>query len=1428
MKPCLLSLLLICTLCLRTLAVNLTVDAAQTFQTMDGFGVNVNSLSWDDGELRPALDKLVDDLSATMYRVILDEMDWEAVNDNADPNSFNWTYYNAIYGGPKFQELWSTLRYLNSKGIESGLMLNFMGKGPDWIGPASTVSVSMEDEFVETIASAVYYARNSAGVRFTLLAPMNEPDWDGIEGPLVDPVQYTRILAKLAARLEDIGLGDIRFVGPDGARTIADLQNFGGAMLGNSSVMAKMAKWAIHSYGPSVSGASAFIAGTPFPNLRFWVTETARFEDALAQLGDGPSATLVWDGFDAVCNHAIRAGRGTVPHNDLGNGPTLLAYDTGTRLFTPRREFYEYAQLFKFVAPGAVRIGGTDNDGNLTVSAFRHPATGRVTIIGRNSGSGTITVNGTLTNLPAAVSTFESYRTNLSSNLQRGADVPVSGNAFSLTVAGHTVFTLATPVPKLDTHEVVVDGTGKLLSWFTPQDRAYAHVAKLSADFIKAAMVGPIDGANGLPMIYTHSEYHPTTFIGSGWPNHPAGRNSMLADSLILYYAYSGDSGVLDAVRGLLDYQLSSAGTTPANYYWAKVPWSASAASNPQYGTDSISEGVGNIEPDKFGELGFFGYLRFYQVTGETKYRDAAVACADALAAHVRPGNTTHSPWPFRANAQTGAIVEEYCAHVIAPIRLFDELIRLNLGNVAAYQAARTTSWNWLMTCPMTNNFWTKYFEDVGIDGSHSGNLNQYNPGQTVRYFLERPDLNPNWQAHSTALIAWIESNFGGTDNGEPGLQYGARVISEQNAYKYKMASHTSRFAAICAMLAEKTGDPTLREKAFRSLNWCSYMARSSGSVIEGPFKFIQNQNNWYSDGHGDYIRNFMLAMGAQPEWAPANENRLLRSSSVVKSVAYNPGSISYTTYDAASTEVFRLSSTPLSVTANGTPLSQRVDLTQEGWTYSPATGVLRVRHDAAMTLVVIHTSVNVRPTCTLTSPAAEATVAPPASILLVASATDSDGTVAKVEFFSGATKLGEDTTAPYHFAWSNAPFGSYTLTAVATDNQDAQITSTSVALTVGAASNVALGSTSEGTTTDTLTDNTGAYINACRFQATQTMTIDKLRAKVGAIVGSYQCAIYEDFNGSARNLLRDGGTITNPAEGWHDFPLTSPLNVANGSFYWLAVWSDDVNARISALSSGAIRYAAYPFSTWPSPVNLTGSGTFTYSIFATGPAGTNVAPTCNAGSTQTITLPATATLNGTASDDAQPSALTTEWVVESGPGAVTFGNANEVITTASFTQPGSYTLRLLATDGAVTTASDVVITARDSFAAWAARNDVPASALDTDGDGLGGLFEYGFATDPTSHTPAPWSAQLSGNRLRLTFPRNPALTDVTYTVQASDDFTAWTPIARSSSGATTLSLGAFQVQEGASGSLLSVSVTDSAPVAPETRRFLRLEVTSP
>ena len=56
--------------------------------------------------------------------------------------------------------------------------------------------------------------------------------------------------------------------------------------------------------------------------------------------------------------------------------------------------------------------------------------------------------------------------------------------------------------------------------------------------------------------------------------------------------------------------------------------------------------------------------------------------------------------------------------------------------------------------------------------------------------------------------------------------------------------------------------------------------------------------------------------------------------------------------------------------------------------------------------------------------------------------AADSDGTIAKVEFYQGATKLVEDTTAPYGYTWSSVAAGTYSLTVKATDNGGAATTS--------------------------------------------------------------------------------------------------------------------------------------------------------------------------------------------------------------------------------------------------------------------------------------------------------------------------------------------------------------------------------------------------
>lgn len=93
----------------------------------------------------------------------------------------------------------------------------------------------------------------------------------------------------------------------------------------------------------------------------------------------------------------------------------------------------------------------------------------------------------------------------------------------------------------------------------------------------------------------------------------------------------------------------------------------------------------------------------------------------------------------------------------------------------------------------------------------------------------------------------------------------------------------------------------------------------------------------------------------------------------------------------------------------------------------------------------------NQPPTVALTAPAAGSTFNTGTTITLSANASDSDGSVSKVEFFRGSTSLGSDTSAPYSVSWSGAAAGSYALSAKATDNAGAMTSSATVNITVNA-----------------------------------------------------------------------------------------------------------------------------------------------------------------------------------------------------------------------------------------------------------------------------------------------------------------------------------------------------------------------------------------
>jgi len=165
-----------------------------------------------------------------------------------------------------------------------------------------------------------------------------------------------------------------------------------------------------------------------------------------------------------------------------------------------------------------------------------------------------------------------------------------------------------------------------------------------------------------------------------------------------------------------------------------------------------------------------------------------------------------------------------------------------------------------------------------------------------------------------------------------------------------------------------------------------------------------------------------------------------------------------------------------------------------------------------------------------------------------------------------------------------------------------------------------------------------------------------------------------------------------------------------------------------------------------------------------------NSAPTVEAGNNETITWPTDqVNLDGTVNDDGYPDppgTLTTTWTKQSGPGTVTFDNANAVDTTATFSTSGTYVLRLTADDGALTDYDEVTITVNAAPTVDAGSNQT--ITWPTDQVNLDGTVNDDGLPDPPSSLTTTWTKQSGPGTVTFT---NAAAVDTTATFSASGSY---------------------------------------------------------
>ncbi len=423
-----------------------TLNAGTTFQTITALGVNINSDSWDNGNLKPALDLLVDNGFKT-YRVVMEMADWEGTNDDTNASNFNWAYYNPIYSGAtsfdnaqsgsNFANLWATIDYLHQKGVpDDNIMLSFMGPGPAWMG-GTTVTSSKLDEWVEMVLSAAYYGYTN-GHTFGLFSPNNEMDWGHNEGIIMSAANYADGLNRLAARMNTLGLAGVKIVGAD---TCCADDSYETAIKSYPTLMTKLGAFDFHQYGTSLGADPE--SGYVGTGKTWWVSEYSIFDNGFTFLQEGAPGIIMWDAYDAVYNHAILNGLGSSPPNDVGNAPPLISYNTTTKTYAPRKSFFHHAQLFKYTQLGMRRVQINSSNANMDLLAFVHPTTGAVTIVGQNNTGSAQVIGGTLAGV-SGVNNFHVTYTNSGNNMASAADSPVSGNTFTASIPVGAIFTLTT------------------------------------------------------------------------------------------------------------------------------------------------------------------------------------------------------------------------------------------------------------------------------------------------------------------------------------------------------------------------------------------------------------------------------------------------------------------------------------------------------------------------------------------------------------------------------------------------------------------------------------------------------------------------------------------------------------------------------------------------------------------------------------------------------------------------------------------------------------------------------------------------------------------------------------------------------------------------------------------------------------------------
>ncbi|HCN83588.1 MAG TPA: hypothetical protein DIT07_08195 [Sphingobacteriaceae bacterium] len=508
-------------------------------------------------------------------------------------------------------------------------------------------------------------------------------------------------------------------------------------------------------------------------------------------------------------------------------------------------------------------------------------------------------------------------------------------------------------------HDAVLDRYGVIAPWYQQQNGQCDFRIRIAAETLKRY---PWTTTKNAVAAYPHyiftskwdiSPKGEITPLDPGdWMNGDLGqRATSIFKGMVDYYRYSGDPAAIAHINYMAGYVLDYC-LTPADHSWPDFPISVPIKGK-AYGKANPE---GMIQLDICASMGE-GLLRAYQLTKNQRWLDSAKHWGDLFAEKCNL-DPNAAPWPRYANPESAKWKDdprgnEQTGGVTMVLAFLDELIRLGYsGKDKKIEAARDAGLRYLRDQLLPqwtlDKTWNFYFWDYLAQNQCCSTT-----ADVAGYLIKHKELFPNWYHDSRNILTLFLNRSSADIHSASDVFNGAWAYPESSACCTRSLWYAPLMVgtvmAQCGVMAE---DDLMQELGYRQMILQTYDGHENGLTEDNIDGGVLVNNRWFNIAHPWPLLWLQQAIGWLPEKLGASrENHLVRSGSVVDSIVYGKGNITYTTYDAPqeTIDVLRLSFVPVKITADGQKLRKRKDLKANGYTVKKLSNgdtIVLIRHD--------------------------------------------------------------------------------------------------------------------------------------------------------------------------------------------------------------------------------------------------------------------------------------------------------------------------------------------------------------------------------------------------------------------------------------------------------------------------------------------------